>query len=67
MFTDARGLTLTTDSGVARAYGLLDLRIFFPMVSFSLLGLQHPEPTGSRSATPILNVSTSDGTSPMRR
>ena len=37
---------------VARAFGLLELRIFFPMVSFSLLGLQHPEPNGSRRATP---------------
>ena len=33
-------------------HGLLELRIFFPMVSFSLLGLQHPEPNGSRRATP---------------
>ena len=32
--------------------GQLELRIFFPMVSFSLLGLQHPEPNGSRRATP---------------
>ena len=32
--------------------GRLELRILFPMVSFSLLGLQHPEPNGSRRATP---------------
>ena len=36
----------------ARAFGRLELRILFPMVSFSLLGLQHPEPNGSRRATP---------------
>ena len=40
---------------VARAFGLLELRIFFPMVSFSLLGLRHPEPNGSRRATPTVN------------
>ncbi len=32
--------------------GRLELRILFPMVSFSLLGLQHSEPNGSRRATP---------------
>jgi hypothetical protein len=41
-----------TGNEVARAFGLLELPICFPMVSFSLLGLQHPEPNGSRRATP---------------
>ncbi len=34
------------------AFGLPELPISFPMVSFSLLGLLYSEPNGSRRATP---------------
>ena len=34
------------------AFGLLELPISFPMVSFSLLGLLYSEPNASRRATP---------------
>ena len=34
------------------------------MVSFSLLGLQHPEPNGLQESDTYLNFSTSTGTSP---
>ncbi len=36
----------------ARLFGLLELRIFFHMISLYLLGMHHPEPAGSRRRYP---------------
>ena len=44
-----------TESEAARAIWLVELRISSRMVSFSFLGLQHPEPSGPRRATPTSN------------
>ena len=47
--------SIAMENQAAMAFALLELRIVFPMVPFSLFGLQRAKSIGSRKATPTSN------------